>query len=54
MSTTTRPDLNDFDLAPAESEEDFPLVDFGGYLACGCHGSQQEHTCVPSEWDPEE
>jgi hypothetical protein len=23
-----------------------PLLDVGGYLACGCHGSQREHTCV--------
>ncbi|MEV7231635.1 hypothetical protein AB0M79_32180 [Polymorphospora sp. NPDC051019] len=24
-----------------------PLLDIGGYLACGCHGSQREHTCQP-------
>jgi hypothetical protein len=24
-----------------------PLLDVGGYLACGCHGSQREHTCGP-------
>ncbi len=24
-----------------------PLLDVGGYLACGCHGSQSEHTCKP-------
>lgn len=23
------------------------LLDVGGYLACGCHGSQREHTCGP-------
>lgn len=22
-----------------------PLLDVGGYLACGCHSSQREHTC---------
>jgi len=22
------------------------LVDQAGYLACGCHGSQTEHTCA--------
>ena len=26
---------------------DIPLLDVGGYLACGCHGSQPEHTCNP-------
>lgn len=26
---------------------DVPLLDVGGYLACGCHGSQREHTCEP-------
>ncbi|GAA2603035.1 hypothetical protein GCM10010399_37320 [Dactylosporangium fulvum] len=24
-----------------------PLTDVGGYLSCGCHGSQPEHTCGP-------
>lgn len=22
-----------------------PIADSGGYLPCGCHGSQPEHTC---------
>lgn len=26
---------------------DVPLLDVGGYLACGCHGSQRDHTCMP-------
>jgi hypothetical protein len=24
-----------------------PLTDPDGYLACGCHGSQRDHTCGP-------
>lgn len=24
-----------------------PMVDVGGYLACGCHASQRDHTCTP-------
>ena len=28
-----------------ESRE--PLTDVAGYLPCGCHGSQREHTCGP-------
>jgi hypothetical protein len=23
------------------------LLDSGGYLACGCHGTQRDHTCGP-------
>lgn len=23
-----------------------PITDAGGYLECGCHGSQREHTCA--------
>jgi hypothetical protein len=23
------------------------LLDAGGYLPCGCHGSQRDHTCIP-------
>ncbi len=26
-----------------------PLLDVGGYLTCGCHGSQREHTCGPPD-----
>ncbi len=26
-----------------------PLLDSGGYLACGCHGSQRDHTCGPRD-----
>lgn len=22
-----------------------PILDAGGYLACGCHGTQREHSC---------
>jgi hypothetical protein len=28
---------------------DVPLLDVGGYLACGCHGSQREHTCIAND-----
>ncbi|WP_328851525.1 hypothetical protein OG994_28255 [Micromonospora globbae] len=28
---------------------DLPLLDVSGYLACGCHGSQREHTCQPND-----
>ncbi|MFG1658092.1 hypothetical protein ACGFIY_16345 [Micromonospora chersina] len=24
-----------------------PLVDVAGYLPCGCHASQRDHTCIP-------
>jgi hypothetical protein len=30
-----------------DTSSDVPLLDVGGYLACGCHGSQREHTCGP-------
>ncbi len=26
-----------------------PIVDTGGYLSCGCHGSQRDHTCGPPD-----
>ncbi|BCJ65883.1 hypothetical protein [Polymorphospora rubra] len=26
---------------------DDDLIDVGGYLSCGCHGSQRDHTCGP-------
>lgn len=26
--------------------EDF-ITDSAGYLGCGCHCSQREHTCIP-------
>ncbi|GGN74022.1 hypothetical protein GCM10010112_43740 [Actinoplanes lobatus] len=46
-----RPDTDAVDLTPAEPEvtdmDDFPLIDVGGYLTCGCHGSQREHACGP-------
>ncbi|MFI1993214.1 hypothetical protein [Actinoplanes sp. NPDC020271] len=51
MTTTpARLDPDDVDLTPAEPPadvDDYPLTDVGGYLACGCHGSQREHTCGP-------
>ncbi|MDM4720363.1 hypothetical protein QTQ03_12550 [Micromonospora sp. WMMA1363] len=28
---------------------ELPLLDVGGYLVCGCHGSQREHTCTSSD-----
>jgi hypothetical protein len=24
-----------------------PITDVGGYLSCGCHGTQREHHCRP-------
>ena len=24
-----------------------PVTDWAGYLPCGCHGSQRDHTCIP-------
>jgi hypothetical protein len=27
--------------------DDGPITDVGGYLSCGCHGSQRDHTCRP-------
>jgi hypothetical protein len=26
-----------------------PLLDVGGYLGCGCHGSQRDHTCTDND-----
>ncbi|WP_433792693.1 hypothetical protein [Actinoplanes sp. CA-252034] len=26
---------------------DEPITDVGGYLSCGCHGTQRDHTCRP-------
>lgn len=38
---------------PAPVLDDEPdvdlLLDSGGYLACGCHGSQRDHTCGPRD-----
>ncbi|MEV4533402.1 hypothetical protein AB0J82_06175 [Asanoa sp. NPDC049518] len=32
-----------------------PLLDPRGYLACGCHGTQRDHTCMPFDtFNPEE
>ncbi|RZU49336.1 hypothetical protein EV385_1081 [Krasilnikovia cinnamomea] len=42
-ATIQRGATNDLDTAAA----DLPLLDVGGYLACGCHGSQRDHTCGP-------
>ncbi|MEQ4207921.1 hypothetical protein [Actinopolymorpha sp. B9G3] len=28
----------------AQDEAD-PILDVGGYLPCGCHGTQRDHTC---------
>ncbi len=35
------------DTGSAHDAVDAPLLDVGGYLACGCHGSQRDHTCGP-------
>jgi hypothetical protein len=34
---------------PADSDltVDEPITDVGGYLSCGCHATQREHTCIP-------
>ncbi|MGK5681338.1 hypothetical protein [Actinoplanes sp. URMC 104] len=34
-----------FQCYPDDDSIEVPLLDVGGYLACGCHGSQREHTC---------
>lgn len=34
---------------PAPAGE--PVTDAGGYLACGCHGAQRDHSCGPSAGD---
>lgn len=31
------------------NDPELALLDSAGYLACGCHGSQREHTCIPSD-----
>lgn len=31
----------------AHPEFDEPIDDAAGYLNCGCHGSQRDHTCEP-------
>ena len=31
---------------PDDDPIEDPVLDVGGYLACGCHGSQREHTCT--------
>jgi hypothetical protein len=31
---------------PDDTDTVAPLLDVGGYLACGCLGSQREHTCT--------
>jgi hypothetical protein len=42
------------DRGPDGDTTDWPIADSAGYLACGCHGSQRDHTCEPAEereWD---
>jgi hypothetical protein len=34
-------------LPGASATFDEPITDVGGYLSCGCHGSQRDHTCGP-------
>ena len=29
----------------------FDITDSGGYLPCGCHGSQADHTCQSETFD---
>jgi hypothetical protein len=33
--------------ADGEPPVDEPITDVAGYLSCGCHGTQREHTCIP-------
>jgi hypothetical protein len=33
--------------ADADATVDEPIADVAGYLSCGCHGSQRDHTCIP-------
>ena len=48
---TLRAAADDYDRTHAVDADTEPLEDFlldtGGYLACGCHGSQRDHTCDP-------
>jgi hypothetical protein len=37
------------DTVPYAEAIEVPLLDAGGYLACGCHGSQREHTCTDND-----
>lgn len=38
------------------SPDDDPITDSGGYLSCGCHGSQRDHTCtdIPEPYENDE
>jgi hypothetical protein len=36
-------------LGLGDAGTEVPLLDTGGYLNCGCHGSQRDHTCTPDD-----
>lgn len=46
-----RSDERDLDESVCESGglEYTDITDSAGYLSCGCHGSQKEHTCKPND-----
>jgi hypothetical protein len=41
----------DAPLPDIEEPIQLPVTDSAGYLQCGCHGDQREHTCGPQESD---
>ena len=52
VTRALRAAANDYDRThrapqPDDTEPAELLLDTGGYLACGCHGSQRDHTCGP-------
>lgn len=53
--TVLRAAADDYDRTHAIPEPadtvpvEIPLLDSGGYLACGCHGTQSDHTCGPRD-----
>ena len=52
VTRALRAAANDYDRThrapqPDDTEPGELLLDTGGYLACGCHGTQRDHTCGP-------
>lgn len=37
--------VNAVDVQRSDERDIDPIADTAGYLTCGCHGSQREHTC---------
>jgi hypothetical protein len=48
MTENRRPEPDETDL------EDYPITDAGGYLPCGCLGTDRDHTCAPRRRDRRE